>query len=128
MIDGDTVVITPPIDGIADVRLIGIDTPEVLGDAEPYGKEASAFTRRVLAGKRVTLEFVVERVDKYGRLLAYVWLPDGTMVNELLVRKGYAEASAHPPNVRYAKRLAAAERKARAEGAGLWGPGHVRWL
>lgn len=72
-IDGDTVEISPAIDGIEDVRLIGVDTPELSGDCgtEPLAREAEDYTARH-AGERVTLEFDEERVDQYDRLLAYV--------------------------------------------------------
>ena len=68
-----------------------------------------------MAGKSVRLEFDVQRRDKYGRLLAYVWVAD-TLVNEELVRRGYAELLTIPPNVRYAERLAEARRAARTGG------------
>ena len=77
VVDGDTIEVSPAVSGIADVRLIGIDTPETYGGTEPYGKEASAFTTQRLEGRKVALEFDVERIDPYGRVLAYVWLPDG---------------------------------------------------
>jgi hypothetical protein len=69
----------------------------------------------------VALEFDVERIDPYGRVLAYVWLSDGTMFNEVLLREGYAQVATFPPNVKYTERFLAAQREARAENAGLWG-------
>ena len=127
VVDGDTIEVSPAIDSIADVRLIGVDTPETYGGVEPYGRQASAFTENVLAGQRVALEFDVETVDQYGRLLAYVYLPDGSMFNETLVRQGYAQVATFPPNVRYTDRFLAAQEQARLEGAGLWGlpPGQL---
>lgn len=105
------------------VRLIGIDTPEVGwygGTAECYGAQAGRFAMRLLEGERVTLELDEERLDQYGRLLAYVSLEDGRMVNVLLVRRGFATLTIYPPNDRHEDRLRAAEDAARAEGAGLW--------
>ena len=127
VVDGDTIEVSPAIDGIADVRLIGVDTPETYGGVEPYGRQASAFTESILAGQRVALKFDVETVDQYGRLLAYVYLPDGSMFNETLVRQGYAQVATFPPNVRYTDRFLAAQEQARLEGAGLWGlpPGQL---
>ena len=127
VVDGDTIEVSPAIDGIEDVRLIGVDTPETYGGVEPYGRQASAFTESALAGQRVALEFDVETVDQYGRLLAYVYLPDGSMFNETLVRQGYAQVATFPPNVRYTDRFLAAQEQARLEGAGLWGlpPGQL---
>lgn len=120
MVDGDTVEVSPAIDGIADVRLIGVDTPETYGGTEPYGAEASAFTESVLAGQQVALEFDAERIDPYGRVLAYIWLPDGSMFNETLVREGYAQVATFPPNVKYTDRFLAAQEEARIAGRGLW--------
>jgi len=120
VVDGDTFIIA----GGERVRMIGVDTPETVkpGTApEPYGKEASQYTKKMLAGKKVRLEFDVAERDKYGRLLAYVYLEDGTFVNEKLVAEGYARVLTIPPNVKYAERLLAAERQAREEGRGLWG-------
>jgi micrococcal nuclease len=123
VVDGDTIEVSPAIGGVADVRLIGMDTPETYGGTEPYGEEASAFTTRRLEGRQVALEFDVERIDPYGRVLAYVWLPDGTMFNETLVSEGYATVATYPPNVKYVERFQAAQREARAAGRGLWGLG-----
>jgi micrococcal nuclease len=121
VVNGDTIEVSPAVGGIADVRLIGVDTPESYGGTQPYGEEASAFTKQRLEGRKVALEFDVERIDPYGRVLAYVWLADGKMFNEVLVREGYAQVATFPPNVKYVERFVAAQRKARAEGAGLWG-------
>jgi endonuclease YncB( thermonuclease family) len=83
VVDGDTIEVSPTVGGIANVRLIGVDTPEIYGGTEPYGEEASAFTTERLESRKVALEFDVERIDPYGRALAYVWLPDGTIqINE----------------------------------------------
>jgi len=121
VVDGDTIEISPAVGGISGVRLIGVDTPETYGGTEPYAEKASAFTTQGLEGRQVALEFDVERIDPYERVLAYVWLPDGKMFNEVLVRGGYAQVATFPPNVKYVERFLAAQREARAEGAGLWG-------
>lgn len=105
------------------IRLIGIDTPEVGwygGQAECYGAPAGLFVRDLLEGEGVRLEFDLERIDPYGRTLAYAYLPDGRMVNVLLVRRGFAEVTIFEPNDRYEPELLAAERAAQATGAGLW--------
>jgi micrococcal nuclease len=118
--DGDTLWLS----GIGKVRLIGVDTPEVYGGVECYGRQASAFVRRLLPlGTRVTYSLDVEPRDRYGRALAYVYLGDGRLLNLLLVRRGYAQPLTVPPNDRLADRFVAAARRARAHGAGLWGPG-----
>ena len=69
VIDGDTVEVTPTVEGEEDVRLIGVDTPETAGSpggAQPYGEKASRFTRQALEGERVTLRFDEEKKDDYG--------------------------------------------------------------
>ncbi len=77
------------------LRLIGIDTPEIKSKytrEEFFGQKSSQFTRSHVKGKMIQFEYDRERRDKYGRLLAYVYLPDGKMLNRLLVEKGYARA------------------------------------
>jgi len=119
VVDGDTVI----VDG-ERVRLIGVDTPESVKPGTPvecFAKKASAFTQRLVDGRRVRLELDVERRDRYGRLLAYVRRrDDGLFVNAELVAQGYARTLTIPPNVRYADRFAALQRRAREEQRGLW--------
>jgi endonuclease YncB( thermonuclease family) len=117
--DGDTVTLST----IGKTRLIGIDTPEVYGQAECYGRTASAFTKRVLKpGTRVRYRLGVEEHDQYGRALAYLWLADGRMFNGMLAERGYATPLTVPPNVEYAQLFVAAARRARAASRGLWSP------
>jgi micrococcal nuclease len=117
--DGDTL----RLSGIGRVRLIGVDTPEVYGRVECYGHEASAFTARVLPpGTRVRYRLGPEPRDRYGRALAYVWLSDGRFFNQMLVDQGYASVLTIPPDVDYAGRFRAAERRARRAERGLWSP------
>jgi len=125
VIDGDTV----EIEGGQRVRYIGIDTPETKHPSKPvecYGQEAYDKNRELVEGKEVKLEKDVSETDKYGRLLRYIWLGD-TLVNEVLVREGYAQSSSYPPDVKYQERFVAAERAARGEGAGLWGSYCTNW-
>ncbi len=123
--DGDTIV----LDGGEKVRLIGVDTPETVHPrkpVQPFGKEASAFTKRLSEGKRVRLEYEAEagpsRIDRYGRTLAYVYLTDGRMLNLEIVRQGYGHAYTKYPFSRMDE-FRAAERHAREAGLGLWGSG-----
>lgn len=119
VIDGDTI----KIEGDEVVRYIGIDTPETVHPSKPvqcYGKEASDKNREMVEGKEVKLEKDVSETDKYGRLLRYVWL-DGMLVNEYLVREGYAQSSSYPPDVKYQDKFIEAQRLAREERKGLWG-------
>jgi len=119
VIDGDTI----QLDDSRKVRLIGVDTPETVHpqkEVEYYGKEASDFTKSMLEGKEVYLEYDVQPTDKYGRTLAYVWLSDGTLFNELLVLKGFAQVSTYPPNVKYVERFTMAQKQAIEANADLW--------
>lgn len=121
--DGDTIEVRPRIDGTEDVRLIGIDTPETAGSprgGQPYGERVAEFSEEKLGGQRVELRFDVEKKDQYGRLLAYVYLPDGSMFNETLLREGYAQVATFPPNVRHLKSFESAQRTAREAERGIW--------
>jgi micrococcal nuclease len=121
VVDGDTIDISPSVEGRSRVRLIGMDTPEVYFGTQPYGPEASAFAKQQLDGEEVRLELDVQKIDPYGRLLAYVYLPDGKMFNETLLEEGYAQVATFPPNVKYVDRFLEAQREARAANRGLWG-------
>jgi micrococcal nuclease len=93
----------------------------VYGGVECFGRAASAFTKRTLPiGTRVQYRLGVDPEDRYQRALAYVWLGDGRMFNELLARQGYATPLTIPPNVEYADRFVEAARRARADARGLW--------
>jgi len=118
VVDGDTLV----LDGNERVRLIGVDTPETVDPRRPvqyFGKEASAFTRRLAEGKRARLAYDRERTDRYGRTLAYVYLEGGTFLNAEIIRQGYGHAYTRFP-FRYAEEFRAYEREARENGRGLW--------
>ena len=132
-VDGDTL----KLENGERVRLIGIDTPEMHESDKLYrdaqrthqdiqtikalGKRAYNFTRNLVEGRRVSLEFDVERQDKYGRLLAYVYLKDdGTFVNAEIVKQGYASLMTYPPNVKYADLFLKLYQEARQNKRGLW--------
>ena len=123
VIDGDTFRIEAD-DELIRVRLIGVDTPESANPDSSLnteeGRIASAYTKGLLDGQRVRLEFDVSREDKYGRYLAYVYLESGEMVNELLLKNGYARVMTVPPDVKYANHFVALQQQARASGAGFW--------
>ncbi|MGH7586059.1 MAG: thermonuclease family protein [Gemmatimonadales bacterium] len=111
--DGDTLRCT---DG-RRVRLIGIDAPE--REQGGYERSRDGLLRLARPGSTVRLEHDVTALDRYGRTLAYVWVGD-TLVNELMVREGWAFLYTVPPNVRHEERLRDAQRAARDAGAGLW--------
>ena len=123
VIDGDTIKIE--YEGkIESVRFIGVNTPEIdqpEKEIESYGQVAAAFTRKLLSGKRVQMIFDTSQRDKYGRLLGYVYTSDGTFVNALLVKKGYAQVMTVPPDVTFQALFVELQRQARKERKGLWG-------
>jgi len=122
IVDGDTLIVT----GGVRVRLIGIDTPESADPRRPvecFGREAAiALGRLVPPGTPVRLVYDVDRTDRFGRTLGYLYRQqDNLFVNAALVQQGYAHAATYPPNVAHAVELAALARQAREGNSGLWG-------
>jgi micrococcal nuclease len=125
VIDGDTVRVRldEPVES-RTVRYIGVDTPETVAPGEPvqcFGKAASDFNRRLVAGKRVRLLLGRERRDRYGRLLAYVRIEGGPLVEDVLLQRGFARTLTIPPNDDRAPHFRALERRARVAHVGRWG-------
>ena len=122
VVDGDTLLLR----GGARVRLLGVDTPETVKPEtppEPWGLEATAFTKTLVEGRDVRLEFDHERTDRYGRILAFVYVGD-QLLNEELVRAGLSPAETRFPYRQSMKRrLINAEREARTAKRGLWSSG-----
>ncbi len=101
------------------VRLLLIDAPELA--QAPWGDSAKAALEALLPeGRQVRLEYDAERRDDYGRLLAYLWLDDGRMVNEVMAAAGYVVELYYPPNDLYRDRIEAAVEAARIARRGLW--------
>jgi len=122
VIDGDTVIARLDSGAVEKIRLLGVDTPEVVDPRKPvqcFGRAASDFTKTQLTGRRVALELDAEQRDKYGRLLAYVIL-DGHRYNDLLIERGYARFLVIPPNGSQARTMLREELAARAARRGLW--------
>jgi micrococcal nuclease len=121
VVDGDTIHVR--VAGrVEKVRYIGVNTPEVHHPSkgeQPGGREAAALNRALVARRQVRLELDVQERDRYGRLLAYVWIGE-TMVNAELVRRGYAQVMTIPPNVRHQELLVKLQRDARQAERGLW--------
>lgn len=118
-IDGDTIKLS---DG-KTLRYIGIDTPETVDPRKPlqcFGNEAKEENRRLVEGKTVRLEKDISQTDRYGRLLRYVYIDD-VMINEELVKNGFAYSSSYPPDVKHQERFRLAQEEARANKRGLWG-------
>lgn len=120
VIDGDTLVLA---ETGHRVRLLGINAPEMERDGRPaefLAHKAKAVLAELTRGQRLHLEYDQARYDHYGRLLAYLFLPDGTMVNAELVRQGLAHVYSHPPNFRFRDALLAAQRDALEARRGVW--------
>lgn len=128
MVDGDTIDVRDDLRGRLRIRVLGIDTPETKKPGYTvgcYGPEASAFAEKMLRDSRISwsLDPSQDVHDRYGRTLAYVFLPDGTNYSVAAAAGGYAHSYVykHHPS-RYASEIAAAEIDAQAAGRGLWGP------
>ena len=104
------------------IRLLMVDTPEVhnVNTPEPFGPEASAFAKKILTNQKVRLEFDKEKLDPYGRTLAYIYLEDGRMFNEMLLEEGLAKVVVFKPNNKYETEFRAIETKAKEEQIGIW--------
>ena len=121
VIDGDTIEVK--INGkVETVRMVLVDTPETkhprLG-VQPFGPEASAFTKNTLTGKKIGLEKDVSDRDRYARLLRYVWL-DGKLFNQMLIEKGLARVAIFQPDVKYVEQFRAAQQKVQKQAIGIW--------
>jgi micrococcal nuclease len=119
VVDGDTLMLA---DGIK-VRVLGIDAPEMEKDGRPadfLAHKAKATLEDLTLNRKIDLEYDRLRYDRYGRLLAYLWLPDHTLVNAELVRRGLARVYLIAPNLRYQKELLAAQGEAIEAGRGVW--------
>lgn len=118
VIDGDTLLLSNG----TRVRLIGVDTPETVHPKKAvqyFGKEASNFTKSLVLGKKVWLEYDQNSRDKYARLLAYVFLEDNTLLNEEIIKQGYGYAYTKYP-FRLMERFRLSEQEARKHERGLW--------
>jgi endonuclease YncB( thermonuclease family) len=125
VVDGDTIDVDMP-DGKyphTRIRLWGVDTPETVKPDTPvhhFGPEASRFTKQACYGKQVTLRLERRDLrDKYGRLLAYVILPDGRMLNRILIEEGCGYADPRFEHT-HQREFRKAQDAARAAGRGLW--------
>lgn len=136
VIDGDTLVLYIDGEGDRKVRLIGVDTPESVAWSEyleksgkkntEEGKDASKFVTNLLdekidgVGGMLYVKYDVEKYDKYERILAYVYFPDGRMLQEELLETGMARTMTIAPNVSYADHFVEIQRKAQESKAGFW--------
>lgn len=117
-IDGDTI----ELENGKKLRYIGIDTPEIKEprkSVQCFGRQAWEKNKELVEGKLVRLEKDVSETDKYGRLLRYVYVGE-VFINNYLVRQGYAQAAAFPPDVKYQSQFLEAQKEARINNRGLW--------
>ena len=117
--DGDTIVLSDD----RHVRYIGINAPEIAHDkqkAEAFGYAAKKYNQSLVLSKKVRLEFDKETHDRYGRLLAYIFLADGTFINKKMIEKGYAYVLHLRPNLKYDGVLLKAQRDAMSAKKGMW--------
>lgn len=123
IVDGDTIVIK--IENYhRKMRLIGIDAPESV-HSDPLqntaeGKEAHLFLTDLLEGKSVRIEYDLAYRDRFERDLIYCYLPDGTFVNQAIVRAGQARLMTRPPNIKYVDLLEEALQSAKKDKLGIW--------
>ena len=124
VIDGDTISIIKGGKAVT-LRLIGLDTPETVDPRKPvqcFGRAASDKAKELLTGKTVRLELDSSQglLDKYGRTLAYVFLPNGTLFNQYMIEEGYGHEYTYNLPYKYQREFKAAEARAREEKKGLW--------
>jgi micrococcal nuclease len=117
--DGDTVVLTTG----QRVRYIGLNAPEIDHEdqkAQPYGYQAKSFNKELVLSGKIRFEYDTERFDRYGRLLAYVFLDDGTFLNTRLLQAGLAFYLHYQPNLKYNQSLLKAQQEAMDLKKGMW--------
>lgn len=124
-VDGDTFWVLNKDQRRIKIRLIGIDAPEDRNAfnkrKHPFGAHSKVYLDSVLTrNPYLKLTFDIDSLDRYGRTLAYAFLNDGTFLNELLVKEGYATLMTIPPNVKYENRLLRAQQYARKHKLGIW--------
>lgn len=123
VIDGDTFWVDDGSKAIK-VRFIGIDAPETRNTGHKkkghFGVEAKEYVTRLTKFQWVRLQLDIQEKDQYQRLLAYVYLQDGTFLNAHLIESGYAVLDTHPPNVKYADLFSELQHRAKQEKLGLW--------
>ena len=125
VVDGDTIKVETGGGVVETIRLIGLDTPETKKPGTPvqcFGPEASTYAKNLLDGKQVRIDqdSTQGATDKYGRTLAYVWLQDGRLLNQVMLAGGYGREYTYDKPYKYQTEFTAAQRRARDSKAGLW--------
>lgn len=119
--DGDTII----LEDDSRVRLIGIDAPELKHEGlnikqECYGAESKDYLKSLIEGKRINLEKDRTDLDRYGRKLRYIYY-NSTLVNDIIVKNGYAKSYPYPPDIKYQPILDASQQLAKTNKIGMWG-------
>jgi micrococcal nuclease len=124
VVDGDTFWVENAIGKRIKIRLIGVDTPESMKSAKKeigyYGLEAKAYLTKMILGQNIKLVCDIDSLDQYRRILAYVYLENGTFVNADLMKNGYAMVMTIPPNIKFADEFVKLQQEARKNNRGLW--------
>jgi micrococcal nuclease len=127
VLDGDDIVVRLLVEGDVNIRYLGIDAPEINHPRfglEPGGHEAAQTNREIVLGKWVRFERDEQKLDRFGRVLAYVWVhqPDGSevMANAEMLWRGHARVQSGSPNAKYDSYFRDLQTKARDQGVGLW--------
>lgn len=123
IVDGDTLDVRFENGKEERIRLLLVDTPETKAPGkavQPFGPEASQYAKDILEGKEIGVEIDVSERDKYGRLLAYIWIDD-KIFNEMLLEQGLARvAYIYPPNIKYVDQFRDVQKAAQKAGVGIW--------
>jgi micrococcal nuclease len=111
---------------IERLRLIGIDAPEL--KQEPWGRISKRYLKKLISESDwvISVEFDIEKRDKYGRLLGYVWDKTGRLINEKMLEDGYAVLYTIAPNVKYTERFIIAQKNAQLKRRGIWSKGGLK--
>lgn len=118
VVDGDTI----EIEGKQKIRYIGVNSPELHDPRRPiecFGQTAADENKRLVEGKEIFIQRDVSEVDKFKRLLRYVWVGE-IFINDYLVRQGFAQVSTFPPDVKYQQQFLEAQKEAQENKRGLW--------
>ena len=125
VVDGDTVVLRDSIEGMTQIRLVGLQAPKLpLGrrgfKAWPLGEDSKSTLESLVLGQAITLKFGGRRSDRHGRILAHLFLNDGGWVQGEMLRRGMARVYSFPDNRAEVAKMLALERAARTKRQGIW--------
>lgn len=124
IVDGDTVYAIDSLGNRVKFRLIGIDAPESrhpFKPVQPFSKEATAYLQELLASsEHIFIEFDIDKFDRYGRMLAYIYTETKQFVNAKMVEEGFAQIMTYAPNVKYVETFYDLQKSAQLSRKGMW--------